>query len=313
MAYWPPPPWGGFRPAAAAAAAYPGSAHGAHGALLQAPPSPWAAAPHPLAPPTPWAMGAPLTTPNHMVVPTTPSPTQQQQQLAVAAPHRYHVEDKPRTSPRRSRRSERARSMSLRGRASTRRSADVKDVRRQRDDADHVNAPVQRVTRGRSLGHFDRVTVTTTGTPTRRPFPAPRRAWDPYVGPEGVTLPGVAVHARGKRSDSDSESSRRGSRSEKLILSHSKPQAERSALENFARAATTGSRVCRPSHRARDSRRGPYAARCSPLTVPCVQYDLVGAKCFENSLRACGVGRRQCHARGAYNRAGDAGNFGPWC
>ena len=128
-----------------------------------------------------------------------------------------------------------------------------------------------------------------------------------------MTLPGVAVHARGKRSDSDSESSRRGSRSEKLILSHSKPQAERSALENFARAATTGSRVCRPSHRARDSRRGPYAARCSPLTVPCVQYDLVGAKCFENSLRACGVGRRQCHARGAYNRAGDAGNFGPWC
>ena len=123
MAYWPPPPWGGFRPAAAAAAAYPGSAHGAHGALLQAPPSPWAAAPHPLAPPTPWAMGAPLTTPNHMVVPTTPSPTQQQQQLAVAAPHRYHVEDKPRTSPRRSRRSERARSTSSRGRDSTRRSA----------------------------------------------------------------------------------------------------------------------------------------------------------------------------------------------
>ena len=64
MAYWPPPPWGGFRPAAAAAAAYPGSAHGAHGALLQAPPSPWAAAPPTgAAPPAPW--GAPLTTPNH--------------------------------------------------------------------------------------------------------------------------------------------------------------------------------------------------------------------------------------------------------
>ena len=174
MAYWPPPPWGGFRPAAAAAAAYPGSAHGAHGALLQAPPSPWAAAPPTgAAPPAPW--GAPLTTPNHMVVPTTPSPTQQQQQLAVAAPHRYHVEDKPRTSPRRSRRSERARSMSLRGRASTRRSADVKDVRRQRDDADHVNAPVQRVTRGRSLGHFDRVTVTTTNPQLAPPPGGPFR------------------------------------------------------------------------------------------------------------------------------------------
>ena len=207
----------------------------------------------------------------------------------------------------------------------------MKDVRRQRDDADHVDAPVQRVTRGRSLGHFDRVTVTTTGTPSARaggpgypgalsgPLePVPRRAWDPYAGPTCVALPGVTVHARGKRDRLGVQPPRpraRGSRSEKLILSHSKPQAERSAfkLENFARAATTGSRVCRPSHRARDSRRGPYAARCSPLTVPCVQYDLVGAKCFENSLRACGVGRRQCHARGAYNRAGDAGNFGPWC
>ena len=59
MAYWPPPPWGGFRPAAAAAAAYPGSAHGAHGALLQAPPSPWAAAPPTGAAGAAGAMGRP--------------------------------------------------------------------------------------------------------------------------------------------------------------------------------------------------------------------------------------------------------------